>query len=136
MRRLPVDKLMRYPSFFRTFLNPISQNNSSLLVKKGMEAQKIYENSTKIRMQHHETTIYARKNRIKQVCQQNKMISKTFNKKIYDHIFCLLHYKVHTECPIDMLTTSDSILQFLKPHISKSKTCFENLVKKIFQMAP
>ena len=30
-----------------------------------------------------------------------------------------------------MLTTSDSILQFLKPHISKSKTCLKNLVKKL-----
>ena len=32
-----------------------------------------------------------------------------------------------------MLTTSDSILKFLKPHISKSKTCFETLVKKSFK---
>ena len=30
-----------------------------------------------------------------------------------------------------MLTTSDSILQFLKPLISKSKSCFENLVKRL-----
>ena len=33
-------------------------------------------------------------------------------KKISDCIFNL-HY---TQCPIDMLTTSDSILRFLKPH--------------------
>ena len=32
-----------------------------------------------------------------------------------------------------MLTTSDSIFYFLKPHISKSKTCFEILVKKSFR---
>ena len=38
--------------------------------------------------------------------------------------------------PTDMLTTLNSILQFLKPHISKSKTCLEILVKKILQMAP
>ena len=38
-----------------------------------------------------------------------------------------------TECPTDMLTTSDPILQFLKPHISKSKTCFEKFVKKSFR---
>jgi len=39
----------------------------------------------------------------------------------------------NTECPTDMLTTSDSIFYFLKPHISKSKTCFEILVKKSFR---
>ena len=51
-------------------------------------------------------------------------------------LFMMLHQIMYTECPTDMLTISDSILQFLKPHISKSKTCFENLVKKIFQIAP
>ena len=46
----------------------------------------------------------------------------------------LLSYcKTSTGCPIDMLTTSDPILQFLKPHISKSKTCFEKFVKKAFR---
>ena len=30
----------------------------------------------------------------------------------------------YTECSTDMLTTSDSILQFLKPHIPKNKACF------------
>ena len=30
-----------------------------------------------------------------------------------------------------MFTTSDSILEFLKPHISKNKTCFENPVKNL-----
>ena len=44
--------------------------------------------------------------------------------------------KYYTGCPTDMLTTSDSIFYLLKPHISKSKTCFEILEKKIFQMAP
>ena len=29
-----------------------------------------------------------------------------------------------------MLTTSDPILQFLNPHISKSKICFKKIVKK------
>ena len=43
-------------------------------------------------------------------------------------------YFVITECPTDMLTTSDSILQFLKPHIPKSKTCFEILVKRAYLM--
>ena len=38
---------------------------------------------------------------------------------------------VYTDCPTDMLTTSDSILQFLNPHIPKYKTCFEILVKKL-----
>ena len=38
-----------------------------------------------------------------------------------------------TECPTDMLTTSDSILKFLKPHISKNKPCFEILVNKSFK---
>ena len=31
----------------------------------------------------------------------------------------------NTECPTNMLTTSDSILKFLKSHASKRKTCFE-----------
>ena len=35
-----------------------------------------------------------------------------------------------TECTADMGTHWNSILQFLKPHISKSKTCFENLVPR------
>ena len=35
--------------------------------------------------------------------------------------------QVHTECPTDILTKSDSILQFLNPHISKSKTCFKKI---------
>ena len=39
----------------------------------------------------------------------------------------------YTRCPIDMLTSSDSILQILKPHIPKGKTCFEILVKKAFR---
>ena len=39
----------------------------------------------------------------------------------------------NTGCPIDMLTSSDSILQILKPHIPKGKTCFEILVKKAFR---
>ena len=30
----------------------------------------------------------------------------------------------YTGCPIDMETHSDPILQFLDPHILKSKTCF------------
>ena len=34
----------------------------------------------------------------------------------------------YTECPNNMGTHCNSILQSLKPHISKSKTCFENLV--------
>ena len=38
----------------------------------------------------------------------------------------------YTECPTQMGTTSDSILQFLNPHILKSKTCFEKFVKKSF----
>ena len=33
----------------------------------------------------------------------------------------------------NMLTTSDSIFYFFKPHLSKSKTCFEILVKKSFR---
>ena len=36
-----------------------------------------------------------------------------------------------TGCPTNMLTTSDSILEFLKPRVAKSKTCFEIL--KYFQ---
>ena len=32
-----------------------------------------------------------------------------------------------------MLTTFEPILQFLKPHISKSKACFEKFVKKSFR---
>ena len=32
-----------------------------------------------------------------------------------------------------MLTTSDSIFYFFKPDMSKSKTCFESLVKKSFR---
>ena len=39
----------------------------------------------------------------------------------------------YTECPTNMLTTSDSIFYFLKPDMSKSKTCFEILVKKAFR---
>ena len=39
----------------------------------------------------------------------------------------------YTERPTDILTTSDAILQFLKPHISKSKTCFKKFVKKSFR---
>ena len=35
-----------------------------------------------------------------------------------------------TECPTHLLTTSEPILQFVKPHISKSKTCF---VKESFR---
>ena len=33
---------------------------------------------------------------------------------------------LYTGCPIDMLTTSDSIFKFLKSNMSKSKTYFEN----------
>ena len=39
----------------------------------------------------------------------------------------------YTECPTQMGTTSDSIFYFLKPHISKSKTCLKILVKKSFR---
>ena len=38
-----------------------------------------------------------------------------------------------SECPTQLLTTSDSIFYFSKPHVSKSKTCFEILVKKSFR---
>ena len=31
----------------------------------------------------------------------------------------------YTGCPTDMLTSSDQILQFSNPHVSKSKTDFE-----------
>ena len=44
-----------------------------------------------------------------------------------------LNFHWYTGCPIDMLTTSDPILQFLKPHILKSKTCFKKFVKKAFR---
>ena len=40
---------------------------------------------------------------------------------------------VYTGCPTDMETHLDPILQFLKPHISKSKTSFEKFVKKAFR---
>ena len=47
------------------------------------------------------------------------------------------NYILYTECPTDMGTTSNSFLQFLKPYtylgISKSKTCFENLMQKSFR---
>ena len=38
--------------------------------------------------------------------------------------------KIYTGCPTNMLTSSDQILQFSNPHVSKSKTDFE----KSFQM--
>ena len=41
--------------------------------------------------------------------------------------------KTYTECSPNMLATSDSILKFFKPHVSKSKTCFEILAKKSFK---
>ena len=41
--------------------------------------------------------------------------------------------QVYTVCPTNILTNSDSILQYSKSYISKSKTCFENLVKKSFR---
>ena len=44
--------------------------------------------------------------------------------------FCICH-ALFTECPTDILTNLNSILHFLKPHIPKSKTSFENLVKNI-----
>ena len=50
------------------------------------------------------------------------------SKYLYRRLQCTF-----TECPTDMLTSSDSIFYFLKPHISKSKTCFETLVKKAFR---
>ena len=42
-------------------------------------------------------------------------------------------YSIFTGCPTDMLTTSDPILQFLNPHVSKSKTCFEKFKTKAFR---
>ena len=39
----------------------------------------------------------------------------------------------YTGCPTNMLTTSDSVFYSLKPDMSKSKTCFEILVKKAFR---
>ena len=41
--------------------------------------------------------------------------------------------KYYTGCPTDMLTTSDSILKFLKLHTSQSKTSLKILVKKSFR---
>ena len=38
-----------------------------------------------------------------------------------------IYYIYYTGCPIDMETRSDPILQFLNPHISKSKIIFEIL---------
>ena len=38
--------------------------------------------------------------------------------------FQIILLTTNTECPIDILTTSDSILQFLKSHTSKTKTYF------------
>ena len=40
----------------------------------------------------------------------------------------------YTGCPTDMLSSSDPILQILKPHMSKSKTCFEQIVKNSFRL--
>ena len=42
------------------------------------------------------------------------------------------HIQSITGCPIDMETRSDPILQFLNPHISKSKTCFKKILYKAF----
>ena len=39
----------------------------------------------------------------------------------------------NTGCPIDMETPWDPILQFLNPHISKCKTCFEKFKYKAFR---
>ena len=43
------------------------------------------------------------------------------------------YWYTYTGCPINMLTSSDSILQILKPHVSKNKTCFKIGVKKAFR---
>ena len=48
------------------------------------------------------------------------------------NLIILCFDKIITGCPTNMLTTSDSILQILKSHMSKSKTCFEILMKKAF----
>ena len=47
-------------------------------------------------------------------------------------VFCCYN-STSTECPTYMLTTSDSIFLFLKPHMSKNKNCFKILVKKPFR---
>ena len=59
----------------------------------------------------------------------------TFNKctklgKISE-ILLLIRGLAYTGCPTNILTISDSILQFLKPYISKSKTCLKILMKNI-----
>ena len=41
----------------------------------------------------------------------------------------LRNFEEYAGCPTDILTTSDSILKILKPHMPKSKTYFEILGK-------
>ena len=64
---------------------------------------------------------------------QYRIVLLAFCKSNYKKENCPINSNPYTECPTNMLTTSNSIFHFLKPHISKSKTCFENPVKKSFR---